>query len=86
MRVIIEYKSYLNKDDLVKVFDLSENSKDYQRHQSSKIMKAVKEFYKKETGTAWEDTFVYRNVNQNVIPTEYFLKCCPEARKSFRRS
>lgn len=84
--MIIDYKSYLNKDDLVKVFDMSKCSKEHQRHQSSKIMKAVKAFYKEETGTAWEDTFVYRNVNQNVIPTEYFLKCCPEARKSFRRS
>lgn len=84
--MIIEYKAYLNKDDLVKVFDMSELSKDRQRAKSSKIMKSVRKFYKEETGTAWEDTFVYRNVNQNVIPTEYFLKCCPEARKSFKRS
>lgn len=84
--MIIDYKAYLKKDDIVKVLDLGEMSEQSQRNRSSKIMKAVREYYKKETGTAWEDSFVYRNVNQNVIPTEYFLKCCPEARKSFRRS
>ena len=84
--MIIDYKAYLRKDDIVKVLDLDYLSKGRQRNKSSEIMKSVRELYKKETGTAWEDTFAYRNINQHVIPTEYFLKCYPEARKSFRRS
>lgn len=48
-------------------------------------MKAVKEAYKKETGTEWEDSFTQRNIHQKVIPTETFLKCAPEFKKSFRR-
>lgn len=85
MRVIIEYKALLNKDDLVKLFEMGEMSTGGQRNKASKIMKSVKEQYKKDNGIDWKDTFIYKNVSQNVIPTETFLKCCPEFRKSFRR-
>lgn len=85
MRVIIEYKALLNKDDLVKLFGMDEMSEGGQRNKASKIMKSVKEQYKKDNGIDWKDTFIYKNVSQNVIPTETFLKCCPEFRKSFRR-
>jgi hypothetical protein len=85
MKVIIEYKALLNKDDLVKLFGMDEMSKGGQRNKASKIMKSVKEQYKKDNGIDWKDTFIYKNVSQNVIPTETFLKCCPEFRKSFRR-
>ena len=85
MRVIIEYKALLNKDDLVKLVGMDEMSEGGQRNKASKIMKAVKEQYKKDNGIDWKDTFIYKNVSQNVIPTETFLKCCPEFRKSFRR-
>lgn len=85
MQVIIEYKALLNKDDLVKLFGMDEMSEGGQRNKASKIMKSVKEQYKKDNGIDWKDTFIYKNVSQNVIPTETFLKCCPEFRKSFRR-
>lgn len=85
MRVIIEYKALLNKDDLVKLFEMGGMSTGGQRNKASKIMKSVKEQYKKDNGIDWKDTFIYKNVSQNVIPTETFLKCCPEFRKSFRR-
>lgn len=83
--MIIEYKALLNKDDLVKLFGMDEMSEGGQRNKASKIMKSVKEQYKKDNGIDWKDTFIYKNVSQNVIPTETFLKCCPEFRKSFRR-
>lgn len=83
--MIIEYKALLNKDDLVKLFEMGEMSTGGQRNKASKIMKSVKEQYKKDNGIDWKDTFIYKNVSQNVIPTETFLKCCPEFRKSFRR-
>lgn len=83
--MIVEYKALLNKDDLVKLFGMDEMSKGGQRNKVSKIMKSVKEQYKKDNGIDWKDTFIYKNVSQNVIPTETFLKCCPEFRKSFRR-
>lgn len=83
--MIIEYKALLNKDDLVKLFEMDEMSKGGQRNKASKIMRSVKEQYKKDNGIDWKDTFIYKNVSQNVIPTETFLKCCPEFRKSFRR-
>ena len=83
--MIIEYKALLNKDDLVKLFEMSEMSTGGQRNKASKIMRSVKEQYKKDNGIDWKDTFIYKNVSQNVIPTETFLKCCPEFRKSFRR-
>lgn len=85
MQVIIEYKALLNKDDLVKLFGMDEMSEGGQRNKASKIMKSVKEQYKKDNGIDWKDTFIYRNISQNVIPTETFLKCCPEFKKSFRR-
>lgn len=83
--MIIEYKALLNKDDLVKLFEMGGMSAGGQRNKASKIMKSVKEQYKKDNGIDWKDTFIYKNVSQNVIPTETFLKCCPEFRKSFRR-
>lgn len=83
--MIIEYKALLNKDDLVKLFEMGEMSTGGQRNKASKIMKSVKEQYKKDNGIDWKDTFIYKNISQNVIPTETFLKCCPEFRKSFRR-
>ena len=83
--MIIEYKALLNKDDLVKLFGMDGMSEGGQRNKASKIMKSVKEQYKKDNGIDWKDTFIYKNVSQNVIPTETFLKCCPEFRKSFRR-
>ena len=83
--MIIEYKALLNKDDLVKLFGMDEMSEGGQRNKASEIMKSVKEQYKKDNGIDWKDTFIYKNVSQNVIPTETFLKCCPEFRKSFRR-
>lgn len=83
--MIIEYKALLNKDDLVKLFEMGGMSIGGQRNKASKIMKSVKEQYKKDNGIDWKDTFIYKNVSQNVIPTETFLKCCPEFRKSFRR-
>lgn len=83
--MIIEYKALLNKDDLVKLFGMDEMSEGGQRNKASKIMKSVKEQYKKDNGIDWKDTFIYKNVSQNVIPTETFLKCCPEFKKSFRR-
>lgn len=83
--MIIEYKALLNKDDLVKLFEMGGMSTGGQRNKASKIMRSVKEQYKKDNGIDWKDTFIYKNVSQNVIPTETFLKCCPEFRKSFRR-
>ena len=83
--MIIEYKALLNKDDLVELFEMGGMSTGGQRNKASKIMKSVKEQYKKDNGIDWKDTFIYKNVSQNVIPTETFLKCCPEFRKSFRR-
>lgn len=83
--MIIEYKALLNKDDLVKLFEMGEMSTGGQRNKASKIMKSVREQYAKDNGIDWKDTFIYKNVSQNVIPTETFLKCCPEFRKSFRR-
>lgn len=83
--MIIEYKALLDKDDLVSLLGWGDLSKGGQRNNASRVMKAIKEQYKKDTGINWEDTFIYKNVSQNVIPTETFLKCCPEFRKSFRR-
>ena len=85
MIVIIDYKALLNKDDLISLFELGDLSEGWQRSKTSKIMKSVKEQYKKDNGIDWEDTFIYKNVSQHVIPTETFLKCCPEFKKSFRR-
>ena len=83
--MIIEYKALLNKDDLVKLFEMGEMSTGGQRNKASKIMKSVREQDAKDNGIDWKDTFIYKNISQNVIPTETFLKCCPEFRKSFRR-
>lgn len=83
--MIIEYKALLDKDDLVSLFDWDELSQGGQRNKANKVMKSVREQYKKDNGIDWKDTFIYRNISQNVIPTETFLKCCPEFRKSFRR-
>lgn len=83
--MIIDYKALLNKDDLVSLFEWGDLSEGRQRSKASKIMKSVKEQYNKDNGVNWEDTFIYKNVSQNVIPTETFLKCCPEFRESFRR-
>ena len=85
MRVIIDYKALLNKDDLVSLFDWDVFQEQTQRNYAHKVMKSVREQYKKDNGIDWKDTFIYKNVSQNVIPTETFLKCCPEFRKSFRR-
>lgn len=83
--MIIEYKALLDKDDLVSLFDWDELSQGGQRNKANKVMKSVREQYKKDNGIDWKDTFIYKNISQNVIPTETFLKCCPEFRKSFRR-
>jgi hypothetical protein len=85
MRVIINYKALLDKDDLISLFEWDNLSKGGQRNNASKVMKSIREQYKKDNGIDWKDTFIYKNVSQNVIPTETFLKCCPEFRKSFRR-
>lgn len=85
MRVIINYKALLDKDDLISLFEWDDLSKGGQRNNASKVMKSIREQYKKDNGIDWKDTFIYKNVSQNVIPTETFLKCCPEFRKSFRR-
>lgn len=83
--MIINYKALLDKDDLISLFEWDDLSKGGQRNNASKVMKSVREQYKKDNGIDWKDTFIYKNVSQNVIPTETFLKCCPEFRKSFRR-
>lgn len=83
--MIINYKALLDKDDLISLFEWGDLSEGGQRNKASKIMKSVKEQYKKDNGIDWKDTFIYKNVSQNVIPTETFLKCCPEFKKSFRR-
>lgn len=83
--MIIDYKALLDKDDLVSLFEWGDLSEGWQRTKASKIMQSVKEQYKKDNGIDWKDTFIYKNVSQNVIPTETFLKCCPEFKKSFRR-
>ena len=85
MRVIINYKALLDKDDLISLFDWDELSQGGQRNKAHKVMKSVREQYKKDNGIDWKETFIYKNISQNVIPTETFLKCCPEFRKSFRR-
>ena len=85
MRVIINYKALLDKDDLISLFEWSKLSEGGQRNKANKVMKSIREQYKKDNGIDWKDTFIYRNISQNVIPTETFLKCCPEFRKSFRR-
>lgn len=85
MKVIIDYKALLNKDDLISLFEWDDLSKGGQRNNAHKVMKSVREQYAKDNGIDWKDTFIYKNVSQNVIPTETFLKCCPEFRKSFRR-
>ena len=85
MKVIIDYKALLNKDDIIALYDLDRYKPQTQKNYCYNIMKQVKEAYKKETGTDWEDSFTQRNIHQKVIPTETFLKCCPEFRKSFRR-
>jgi len=83
--VIINYKALLDKDDLISLFEWSKLSEGGQRNKANKVMKSIREQYKKDNGIDWKDTFIYRNISQNVIPTETFLKCCPEFRKSFRR-
>lgn len=83
--MIIEYKALLDKDDLVSLFEWGDLSIGGQRNKANKVMKSIREQYKKDHGIDWKDTFIYKNVSQNVIPTETFLKCCPELRKSFRR-
>lgn len=83
--MIINYKALLDKDDLISLFEWDDLSKGGQRNNASKVMKSIREQYKKDNGIDWKDTFIYKNVSQNVIPTETFLKCCPEFRKSFRR-
>lgn len=85
MRVIINYKALLDKNDLISLFEWDELSEGGQRNKANKVMKSIREQYKKDNGIDWKDTFIYRNISQNVIPTETFLKCCPEFRKSFRR-
>ena len=84
MSVIINYKALLDKDDLISLFEWSKLSEGGQRNKANKVMKSIREQYKKDNGIDWKDTFIYRNISQNVIPTETFLKCCPEFRKSFR--
>lgn len=83
--MIINYKALLDKDDLISLFEWDDLSKGGQRNNANKVMKSIREQYKKDNGIDWKDTFIYKNVSQNVIPTETFLKCCPEFRKSFRR-
>ena len=83
--MIINYKALLDKDDLISLFEWDDLSKGGQRNNASKVMKSIREQYKKDNGIDWKDTFIYKNVSRNVIPTETFLKCCPEFRKSFRR-
>ncbi len=83
--MIINYKALLDKDDLISLFEWSKLSEGGQRNKANKVMKSIREQYKKDNGIDWKDTFIYRNISQNVIPTETFLKCCPEFRKSFRR-
>ena len=83
--MIIEYKALLDKDDLVSLFEWGDLSIGGQRNKANKVMKSIREQYKKDHGIDWKDTFIYKNVSRNVIPTETFLKCCPELRKSFRR-
>jgi hypothetical protein len=85
MSVIINYKALLDKDDLISLFEWGDLSIGGQRNNAHKVMKSVREQYAKDNGIDWKDTFIYKNVSQNVIPTETFLKCCPEFRKSFRR-
>lgn len=83
--MIIDYKALLDKDDLISLFEWGELSEGGQRNKANKVMKSIREQYKKDNGIDWKDTFIYKNVSQNVIPTETFLKCCPELKKSFRR-
>lgn len=83
--MIINYKALLDKDDLISLFEWENLSEGGQRNITHRVMKSVREQYKKDNGIDWKDTFIYKNVSQNVIPTETFLKCCPEFRKSFRR-
>lgn len=83
--MIINYKSLLDKDDLISLFEWDDLSTGGQRNKANKVMKSIREQYKKDNGIDWKDTFIYKNISQNVIPTETFLKCCPEFRKSFRR-
>lgn len=83
--MIINYKALLDKDDLISLFEWGELSEGGQRNKANKVMKSIREQYKKDNGIDWKDTFIYKNISQNVIPTETFLKCCPEFRKSFRR-
>lgn len=83
--MIINYKALLDKDDLISLFEWGDLSTGGQRNKANKVMKSIREQYKKDNGIDWKDTFIYKNISQNVIPTETFLKCCPEFRKSFRR-
>lgn len=83
--MIINYKALLDKDDLISLFEWGKLSEGGQRNKANKVMKSIREQYKKDKGIDWKDTFIYRNISQNVIPTETFLKCCPEFKKSFRR-
>ena len=83
--MIIDYKALLDKDDLISLFEWGELSEGGQRNKANKVMKSIREQYKKGNGIDWKDTFIYKNVSQNVIQTETFLKCCPEFKKSFRR-
>lgn len=85
MSVIINYKALLDKDDLISLFEWGKLSEGGQRNKANKVMKSIREQYKKDNGIDWKDTFIYRNISQHVIPTETFLKCCPEFKKSFRR-
>lgn len=85
MKVIINYKALLDKDDLISLFEWNKLSEGGQRNKANKVMKSIREQYKKDNGIDWKDTFIYRNISQHVIPTETFLKCCPEFKKSFRR-
>ena len=48
--MIIDYKALLDKDDLISLFEWGELSEGGQRNKASKIMKSVKEQYKKDNG------------------------------------
>ena len=62
--MIIDYKALLNKDDIIALYDLDRYKPQTQKNYCYSIMKKVKEAYKEETGTDWEDSFTQKNIHQ----------------------
>ena len=61
--MIIEYKALLDKDDLVSLFEWGDLSIGGQRNKANKVMKSIREQYKKDHGiNPWFWNLLYVNI------------------------